>query len=370
MFTRKPQALERVLEGRREMRTEIKGRILLLTLLLGGALLPIRVQAQISGSGGVPADPQAAATVAPAAPVPFLVFQGQVDHAAAGTGLRNFDSGTIRLRGIPPNSTVVRAFLYWAFIASGTQCPSSVSVEFEGRTIDSQHFCTGAQPCWVSGASLCTYRADVTGLMPGTTTAAVANKVINGDYQINSFPSNSAERDGRDPWLPGTTNLPKAEGATLLVVYSNSSLSSSGRVYIHNGCDAITTANATLNVSNSLSPAAPSTITAAKFTRAGADGQVGVSVNASPTSTNETTHFGGPSVNCAAAVLTQIAGDGSTRDRDSDWNGHDGGPLNQLWDTHTTDVKGLLGGSAGNYCVRYFSPSDCLNFILYVLTVR
>ena len=44
--------------------------------------------------------------------------------------------------------------------------------------------------------------------------------------------------------------------------------------------------------------------------------------------------------------------------------------MNQLWDTHTTDVTGLLGGGAANYCVRYVTGSDCVNYMGYVLSVR
>jgi hypothetical protein len=347
----------------------MKPRIILAMVLLAGVSFPARALAQVSGSGGVADDRAAAAAlVGPAAPVTFLTFTGRVDHAAAGTGLRNFDSGTIRLRGIPANSTVVRAFLYWAMICpTGAVCPPIVPIEFEGRTIDSRLLCTGAQPCWVAGATLGAYLVDVTGLMPGTTTAVVANKVINGDYQISRFPFHPNERDGRDPWVPLTALTPKVEGATLVVVYSNPSLSLTGRVHLHHGCDFFV---GTLNVTNPLVPAAPSPILFAKSTRFGADGQVGTGNSASPITSEEKTFFGGPSANCAVAVLTQIAGDGSTRNHDSDWNGSDGGPLNQLWDTRTTTVTGLLRAGAANYCVRYVSSGDCMNAIGYALTLR
>lgn len=358
----KPDECEREMKAGKTM----KPRIILATVVLAG-VFPTWALAQ--GSGGVADDLKAAAaTVTPAAPVTFLTFTGQVDHAAAGTGLRNFDSGTIRLRGIPANSTVVRAFLYWAMICpTGAACPPVVPIEFEGRTIDSRIICTGAQPCWVAGASLGVYLADVTGLMPGTTAAAVANKVINGDYQISRFPFNASERDGRDPFSPATALTPKVEGATLVVVYSNPALPAGGRVHIHHGCDFF---SGTLNVRNALAPAAPTPIAFVKSTRFGADGQVGIGTNASPITSEEKTFFGGPSLNCATAVLTQIAGDGSLRNHDSDWNGNDGGPLNQLWDTRTTTVTGLLSAGATSYCVRYVSSGDCMNAIGYVLTLR
>jgi hypothetical protein len=194
--------------------------------------------------------------------------------------------------------------------------------------------------------------------------------VINGDYQVNAIPSNAAERDGRDPWTPPTANVPKGEGATLVVVYSNPTLAATGRVYIHNGCDTLSTTGATLNVTNTLAPAAPTPLTFVKFTRFAADGQTGTGTLASPALTNERTFFGGPSATCATAALTQIAGVGSLYDLDSDWNGNDGGPLNQLWDTRTTTVTGRLGAGAANYCVRYTIGSDCITAIGYVLSVR
>jgi len=348
----------------------MKPRIVLALVLLAVAFSPSWAPAQVAGSGGAAENQAAAAALVDSqVPTPFLVFSGRVDHAAAGTGLRNFDSGTIRLRGIPAGSTVVRAFLYWAMICvSTTNCPTGVNIEFEGRTITTSRICTGGNPCW-AGGPLAAYRADVTGLMPGTTTAAVANKVINGDYQVNAIPSNVNERDGRDPFAPATTNFPKAEGATLVVVYSNPTLAATGRVYIHNGCDTLTGAG-TLNVTNALAPAAPTPLTFVKFTRFGADGQTLIGTTATPSVSNETTFFGGPSATCATAALTQIAGDGSLYDRDSDWNGSDGGPLNQLWDTRTTTVTGRLGAAAANYCVRFTSQGDCFTPIGYVLSVR
>lgn len=329
-------------------------------------VLPLQVQ----GARGIADDPIAAAAIStPAQATQISSFTGQVDHAAAGCGFRNFDSCTIRLRGIPANSTVVRASLNWAQICSGTTCPATVPIEFQGRTINSTLIAPGPgtcpQPCW-AGTLLGAYQVDVTGLMPATTTAAVSNKIINGDYLVSAIPSNAAERDGRDPFLPATTNLPKAEGATLVVVYSNPSLSAAGRVYIHKGCDFF---SGTLNVTNAISPVGPSPVTAVKFTRFGADGQVGSSTNATPAISNENTFFGGPAASCPAAVLPQIAGNGSIDNQNSDWNGNDGEPLNQLWDTHTS--SGLsLGAGAGSYCVRYVSGGDCMVSIGYVLTLR
>jgi len=316
----------------------------------------------VTGSGGVPADPAAAAkTVSQVNLEPFKVY-ARADHAAAGTSLRNFDSGTIRLRGIPPNATVVQAYLYWSYISGTTPCPKTAAIEFAGRTIYSSNFCTGGDPCW-GGAALCAYYTDVTGLMPGTSSAALANKVINGDYLISRAPT-SLDRTGQDPWAPATANFPKVEGATLFVVYRTTT--TTGTVYLHHSCDLFT---GTLDASLTLVPAAPSTISFIKFSRWGDDGQVGAGTDASPGTSDEQTWFGGPGV-CPAG-LTQIAGNGSADNQNSDWNGNDGEPLNQLWDTHTsTNLAGLLGSGAGNYCVRYVAFLDCVNAIGYALTVN
>jgi len=248
-------------------------------------------------------------------------------------------------------------------ICEDSTCPSTVDIEFQGRTITSALIGTSGSPCW-AGTRIGAYRVDVSGLMAGR---GGANSIINGDYLISGIPNNAIERDGRDPWSPATPNLPKAEGATLVVVYTNPSLSTSGQVYIHNGTD--TASGGTFNATLPLSVPAPSSIANVKFTRFGADGQVGSSTSPS-SAADDQTFFGGPSASCASANLTQIAGPGSDINADSDWNGSDGGPLNQLWDTHTTTVTGLLGSGATNYCVRYVSTGDCLTFIGYVLTVR
>lgn len=349
------------------MGTRTGVRMLGLPVIVAGVAVlfgaPAGLEAQVPGTLGLPVErPGARIAVQTATTASqFRVFSGPVDHAAAGTGMRNAGWGTIRLRGIPPGATVLRAYLYWALICANSSCPSSTVGEFEGRTITGSLFGTAPQPCW-TGSLIGAYRADVTGLMPGTTAAAVPNKVINGDYQLSGFPS--GVRDGRNPWqAPVSLVLPLVEGATLVVVYKHPDLSA-GRVWIHNGAATIASTNATLDVTNALSPAAPSPVSAARFTRFGADGQTGYAPVATTGTSEERTYFG------SASAVTQIAGDGSTKDHDSDWNGHDGGPLSQLWDTRTTDVTGLLPAGASQYVVRYETVADCVTFIGYVLTAR
>src|SRR6185369_15572776 len=49
------------------------------------------------------------------APIPL---PGGVDHVVAGVGTRNSGTGVIRLRGVPPGSTLLSAVLVWGEIAA------------------------------------------------------------------------------------------------------------------------------------------------------------------------------------------------------------------------------------------------------------
>jgi len=105
------------------------------------------------------------------------------------------------------------------------------------------------------------------------------------------------------------------------------------------------------------------------FTEIGADGQTGTYPNALE---------GFLSFKSTKLNSTVIAGPGATNannavdpNNDSDWNGSDGGPLNQLWDTHSHDVTGLL--KLGDNSISIYDASDgedCLVGIANVLTVR
>ena len=119
---------------------------------------------------------------------------------------------------------------------------------------------------------------------------------------------------------------------------------------------------------NTVGGAAP-----APFTRSQhADGQVGVSncgLRSIPGISDERTWIENP----ITLGSIQIKGDGAGLNRDSDWNGYDGEPLNKLWDTHT-DVFGngqfLAAGGGLSYRVRYLSQGDCIVWAVHILGVR
>jgi hypothetical protein len=108
-----------------------------------------------------------------------------------------------------------------------------------------------------------------------------------------------------------------------------------------------------------------------KHSRIGGDGQVGgvncglraLNIGASQWS-NERTWI----ETLAGVPVAQIKGDGGLN-RDSDWNGYDGEPLNKLWDSHTDVFDNRLAGQLG-YRVRYESNGDCITWVVHILGVR
>jgi len=273
---------------------------------------------------------------------------GGLDHVANGTGLRNAGWGTIRLRGVPPKSVAVDAVLFWGIVDPNPP-PQSV-INFEGHPVTGNLVGLAQEPCWQAGR-YALYAANVLQFIPA------AN---NGDYQVDSFLSGFTQ--GGDPWaLPVVT--PLAEGASLVLTFSNASIPANSVVYTHVGPGYFDSLNSPFNINNPLAPALPGNNYLLQ-TRIGADGQIGNGLTPLFGTPNETT----------AINAFQIKGPGAPIDQDSDWNGDDGVPLNQLWDTHSTNLRGVgttgppIPVGAGNYVVTYVSNGDCVNPSVHVLT--
>jgi hypothetical protein len=280
---------------------------------------------------------------------------GGLDHIANGGGARNEGHTTIESRGAPPNSVPVRADLYVGVIFPGMlpfppvpppppPPPLTITVSFEGHPVVANLLGASAEPCWNPAGVYALYAANVLPFIPPW---------INGDYQVAGIPT--FRNDGADPWTVLNNTLPLAEGASLVIIYSNAGVPAGSIVYTHTGPS--TFQGGALNVFNPLAPALP----AANFlrhTRIGADGQKGVSITPIAGIAADTTAIGG----------IQIKGPLAPNNQDSDWNGDDGGPLNQLWDTHTTDITGTIAAGAAGYVVNYFSPADCVSPSVHVLT--
>lgn len=293
-----------------------------------------------------------------------LPLNGGVDHAVAGVATRNSGQGVIRLRGIPPGSTLLSAILVWGDIdpvpggnvVFGPDCGL-------GQTFTTQPFGATQQPCWNGQGQFFAYMVNVTGLIqPG----------INGDYRVRGL--RSALTDNRCPWgdgnCPASSNAtPLSEGASLIVFYSNPCIPKGAQVYVSLGPRMFFGPH---SVVHNTVPAINGNLPNLKHSRIGADGQVGVAncgLRAMPAITDERTWIENP----ITLGSIQIKGDAGGLNRDSDWNGYDGEPLNKLWDSHT-DVFGsgafLAQGGGLNYRVRYLSQGDCIVWVVHILGVR
>ncbi len=313
-------------------------------------------------------DSATAAALAARVPVSFknvkIPIQGGIDHAVAGVATRNSGQGVIRLRGIPPGSTLLSAVLVWGEIAPnnfaynigfGADCSQLANVAGNSYGVT-------ASPCW-GGAQYVGYIANVTGqILPG----------LNGDYRVKGL--RSSVQDNRCPWGDGACPAAApaqfmSEGASLIVFYSNPCIPRAAQLYVHLGPRMFFGPH---NVTHATIPAINGTLANLKHSRIGADGQVGVSncgLRSMPGISDERTWIENP----VTAGSIQIKGDGAGLNRDSDWNGYDGEPLNKLWDTHTdvfANGQFLAGGGGLNYRVRYLSQGDCIVWAVHILGVR
>jgi hypothetical protein len=296
-----------------------------------------------------------------------LPLNGGIDHAVAGVATRNSGQGVIRLRGIPPGSTLLSAVLVWGEIAAppalnpypigfGPDC--AVLANIQGNS-----FGAAPQPCWNPNGQFFPYIANVTAqILPG----------INGDYRVKGL--RTAIANNRCPWGdaacagPGNA-LVLSEGASLIVFYSNPCIPKAAQIYVSLGPRMFFGPH---SVTHATIPAVNGNLPNLKHSRIGADGQVGVSncgLRSIPGVSDERTWIENP----ITLGSIQIKGDGAGLNRDSDWNGDDGEPLNKLWDTHT-DVFGngnfLAAGGGLSYRVRYLSQGDCIVWVVHILGVR
>lgn len=293
---------------------------------------------------------------------------GGVDHVVAGVATRNTGGGVIRLRGVPPGAALVGAVLVWGEIAAAVANPYTLSFGADCSTLNTYSVppnASGAtaQPCWNAQGTFFSYAANVTNaIVPG----------INGDYRIAGL--RSAITDSRCPWsdglCPAASNaLPLSEGASLIVFYSSPCVPRGSQIYISLGPRMFFGPH---SVVHATAPAINGNLSNLKHSRIGADGQVGVAncgLRSIPSISDERTWIENP----ITLGSIQIKGDGGGLNRDSDWNGSDGEPLNKLWDTHT-DVFGtgafLAAGGGNSYRVRYQSQGDCIVWVAHILGVR
>ena len=294
-----------------------------------------------------------------------IPIQGGIDHVVAGVGTRNSGNGTIRLRGVPAGSTLLSAVLVWGEIATAQIANYGVGFGPVCQEVNviGNSFGNSPQPCWNPNGKFFGYIANVTPqILPG----------INGDYRIKGL--KSFFTDGRCPWGDGNcagggNALTLSEGASLIVFYSNPCIPRAAQIYVTLGPQMFFGPH---SVTHNTLPAINGALLNLKHSRIGADGQVGTTncgLRSIPGISDERTWIENP----VTLGSIQIKGDVGGLNRDSDWNGYDGEPLNKLWDTHT-DVFGngqfLAGGGGLSYRVRYSSQGDCIVWAVHILGVK
>ena len=296
-------------------------------------------------------------------PIPL---PGGIDHAVAGVATRNSGQGVIRLRGVPPGSVLLDAYLVWGEIVAPPALGYTVNFGQDctaGANVTSVVYGTTQQPCWnpngVYAGHIVNVRAQI-----------VAG--INGDYRVRGL--KSALVNNRCPWPDGNcagpgNALPLQEGASLIVLYANACIPRAAQLHMSLGPRMFFGGHV---VNHPVAPAINGNLPNLKHSRIGGDGQVGVlncGLRAMPGITDERTFI----QNAFNGNFIQIKGDVGGLNRDSDWNGYDGEPLNKLWDTHT-DVFGsgafLAAGGGNSYNVIYTSNGDCIVWAVHILGVR
>jgi hypothetical protein len=280
------------------------------------------------------------AEAAPAASVDITpsFFTSGVDHVANGVALRNRCTGVINLRGIAPGSTVKSAYLYWNYMDSSVVGAATDTELFNGKIVTATKVADQPDLCWGTAGDH-TYRTTVTAYLPPTFGA--------GDYPFSALKCNDAT--GSNPWITGSKGPLIWEGASLVVTYSNSKTTGDSVAIFDKLSGAASGTGAPGSFSVSMVTPTPLTGTGL-FTQIGADGQTGSSF--SNIITNERDTFN--------AVI--LSGPGGLYPQ-SNWDGSNGWPQPQLWDTHTEDVT--FSGGTTNTDVTTVG-GDCIAAVAYV----
>ncbi len=264
-------------------------------------------------------------------------------YVAAGVGMRNVGGGTITV-DLPADSTIAKAFLYWAVIRQPTQPPLNTGT-LNGIGIAGTPIGTTGDPCWpffLSGNLTDVYRADVTAL------------AVDGANGLTVFPSGLTDHT---PPQDAPSAFPLLEGASLVVIFENPGFDLN-TVVIRDGAQSF--ANQSLSTAfGSFNPGAAPAGQVAQTTYIVGDGQA---------------RFAGDR---AAFNGASVAGPGTGLKPADAFDGADGiasvFPLDGLWDTLTVDVSSFFPPGTltpASAAVDASGSSDCLTWCVQALSVK
>lgn len=244
---------------------------------------------------------------------------------AAGTGLRNRNSGNITISGIPAGSTITKAILVWGLLFEGSPPPGTI--RFNDTPLVAEQGQISGFLCWGDTQTIAYYK-DVTGFVAG-----------NGTYVVSDPPVPTRAPDA-DP--AGT--LPYADGASLVVFFTGGG--SNNQVLSDFSYDTNTDADGTINRSFS---GINSVGGSASLTLAGPDGQ---------NNGSETFVITG-----SGSVTLNNTWDGSDPQIGSSFS------IGNLWDTDSYDVSSVVPTGQSTLTFNHTGGSDCIGIGAAVLQV-
>lgn len=292
---------------------------------------PVAGTVTAKGDSGRRAVVQHAAAVPAAATGALSTVISETVHGgytAAGIGMRNLGHGTISITGVPSGATVKSATLLWDVLADAAD-PSFAQGTINGNPVTGgTQRASGPSPCWPQAASNFSYEADVTSLVTG-----------NGSYALAGFAT--GQSDGADPWNVGSA-APLLEGASLVVVYQLASMPQAA-IQIAEGASETDSGNEADATMNGFTASAPASATTTYIV---ADGQYA----------GNTAAFNG-------STLPDVSFPGADPQAVPNYS------LGNLWDTATTDVSSLVNPGDTSATLTVTGNADCLIWVGQVLDV-
>jgi hypothetical protein len=240
------------------------------------------------------------------------------------------------------------ALLYWAVISSGPAPTVARSILLKRgggnaafASIPGVAIGLGPTPCW-GGDRITVFRGVVPHALAG-----------NGLYVIRPRAGSYGSGSGQSPW--SASPLPLFEGASLVLIGGGQAT-----VAIYDtrlaGREFFGQLSYRLNL-----PISVATATEVLYHTIGADGQIGVGIEADPQTAGEITLINNQ----------RVAGPGSPA-ASSDWNGMAAAPLPQLWDdvTHDVTTAAKAGSVKTVLPVVINAPDDCIVPVANIVSIE